>query len=361
MARAETSSYIDSHHSDPFSGVELLKLPSSTVVDPASVALFCQGPYWFKLLVSDAQFVALSRGKAVIQDQTGCALAFSAGTCMVLENSYHALMVASSSLDSLCTLCRDIVENFLFPASEEDGILICLGSDAALCAALDAGGSAICPRAPIAVENDEYIIRVSSKACAGLPSVLGIVCKEVINAIQADKAGMMKIMEIEYSSPRIAQSPYAPTAVVPSAHCEQLPSIEVSKISISFPLKEAEANEIILAEVAMRRISHETETFIQLKRPHHNDMDKAEMDVGGYVMTITGTLNGLHSAHRKIVAILVRALLKEEAETTIRSATSTDFLAKEQEPTVVVGDKSYSSTSTTITTPYGTDMLFKST
>ncbi|KAF4731581.1 Serine/threonine-protein kinase wnk4 [Perkinsus olseni] len=330
MAAAAETSYIG--HPASFSGVELLKLPPSTVVDPAKVPLFCQGPYWFKLLISDAQFAALSRSKAAIQDQTGCALAFSAGTCSLLGSNYRALMGASSSSDALCTLCRDLVENFVFPASENDGILICVGSDAALGTALNAGGSAISPRGPLATQNGEHIIRVSSKACADLPSVLGILCKEVISSIQADKAGMMKVMEIEYSPRVVNPSPY--TAPVPTISAQrELPSVEVPKISISLPLKEAEAKELISAESAMRRISRETEAFIQLKRP--SGSGSSHTDLTGYIMTLTGTLDGVQAAHRKVVSILIQAQLNEEAEAN-KSASSSSSFVKEQESAVIV-------------------------
>ncbi|KAF4693227.1 Serine/threonine-protein kinase wnk4 [Perkinsus olseni] len=281
MAAAAETSYIG--HPASFSGVELLKLPPSTVVDPAKVPLFCQGPYWFKLLISDAQFAALSRSKAAIQDQTGCALAFSAGTCSLLGSNYRALMGASSSSDALCTLCRDLVENFIFPASENDGILICVGSDAALGTALNAGGSAISPRGPLATQNGEHIIRVSSKACADLPSVLGILCKEVISSIQADKAGMMKVMEIEYSPRVVNPSPYT----------------------------------------------------APLKRPSGSGGSRSDNDLTGYIMTLTGTLDGVQAAHRKVVSILIQAQLNEEAEAN-KSAPSSSSFVKEQESAVIV-------------------------
>ncbi|KAF4701676.1 Serine/threonine-protein kinase wnk4 [Perkinsus olseni] len=331
MAAAAETSYIG--HPASFGGVELLKLPPSTVVDPAKVTLFCQGPYWFKLLISDAQFAALSRSKTAIQDQTGCALAFSVGTCSILGSNYRALMGASSSSDALCMLCRDLVENFIFPASENDGILICIGSDAALGTALNAGGSAISPRGPLATQNGEHIIRVSSKACADLPSVLGILCKEVISSIQADKAGMMKVMEIEYSSRVVNPSPY--TAPVPTISAQrELPSVVVPKISISLPLKEAEAKELISAESAMGRISRETETFIQLKRPSGSG-GSSDTDLTGYIMTVTGTLDGVQAAHRKVVSILIQAQLNEEVEAN-KSASSSSSFVKERESGVIV-------------------------
>ncbi|KAF4678112.1 Serine/threonine-protein kinase wnk4 [Perkinsus chesapeaki] len=324
--------------------VELLKLPASTIVDSARVPLFCQGPYWFKILVTESQVAEISAQKASLQAHMDCAIGFSAGKRSLLGRNYHALMVATSNLDSLGSLCRELVEGLAYSTPSSGGIFICLGSDQAVEAALNAGGSAISPQSsmlPPQDDLDERIICVLSKACAGLPSVVGILCKEIVLAVQSDKAAMMKILEIEY--PMLPMDPattHQEAQQPQEAHSGEArvegvgSSFEVPRISISLPLKEAEANELVTVESSMRKISHDTETFIQLKHPRSNttaaasaagggdagclDGDASPKDLacfGGYVMTLTGSLNGVQEAHRKVVAILIQAGLNSAADT----------------------------------------------